>query len=124
MVQESDQRGGDESNEDPGVNSDNEEDEEFKVDCKYSEHFLLAFNFQFETISQPSPAPSSTRAETESRRSTESGSGLTRPNPPSSLSVSRTSSGRSRIEENQEWDAKLRGRRGGSQFVYIVQTTD
>jgi len=99
VVQESDQRGGDESNEDPGVNSDNEEDEEFK----------------FETISQPSPAPSSSRAETESRRSTESGSGQTRPNPPSSLSVSRTSSGRSRIEENQEWDAKLRGRRAMEQ---------
>ena len=39
MVQESDQRGGDESNEDPGVNSDNEEDEEFKVICTLSEHF-------------------------------------------------------------------------------------
>jgi len=103
----------DAANEDPGVNSDNEEEDEFK----------------FETISQPSPAASISRREpgelsqfartqqelsrtqqeapsaSSSRSST-----LSRPNPPATLSVSRTSSGRSRKEENQEWDAKLLGK--------------
>ena len=79
---------------------------------------------QFETISQPSPAVSISRREpgelsqfgrtqqeapsvSSSRSST-----LSRPNPPGTLSVSRTSSGRSRKEENQEWDAKLLGKPG------------
>jgi len=95
------------ANEDPGVNSDNEEEDEFK----------------FETISQPSPAPSisrreaggelsqigRTQQETPSASSSRS-STISRPNPPTTLSVSRTSSGRSRKEENQEWDAKLLGK--------------
>jgi len=95
----------DQANEDPGVNSDNEEDDEFK----------------FETISQPSPAPSISRREGEllpsARTHQEVGSAsssrsstLSRPNPPGTLSISRTSSGRSRVEENQEWDAKLLGK--------------
>jgi len=96
----------DQANEDPGVNSDNEEDDEFK----------------FETISQPSPAGSLRRREGEllpsvrihqelaSSASSSRSSTLSRPNPPNTLSVSRTSSGRSRVEENQEWDAKLLGK--------------
>ena len=86
---------------------------------------------QFETISQPSPAASisrrdpgelsqfartpqelsRTQQEAPSASSSRS-STLSRPNPPPTLSVSRTSSGRSRKEENQEWDAKLLGKPG------------
>ena len=82
---------------------------------------------QFETISQPSPAPSvsqregggevlpfarSAQQETASASSSRSSTLSSRPNPPGTLSVSRTSSGRSRKEENQEWDAKLLGKPG------------
>jgi len=105
----------DQANEDPGVNSDNEEEDEFK----------------FETISQPSPAPSisrregggellpfaRTQQETGSASSSRSSTLSTRPNPPGTLSVSRTSSGRSRKEENQEWDAKLLGKPAAKEQV-------
>ena len=85
--------------------------------------FTFHLFFQFETISQPSPAPSISRREGEllpsARTHQEVGSAsssrsstLSRPNPPGTLSVSRTSSGRSRVEENQEWDAKLLGKPG------------
>lgn len=96
------------SNEDPGVNSDNEEDDEFK----------------FETISQPSPAVSISRREGDqlslartqqevppsSSASSSRSSTLSRPAPPTTLNISRTSSRRSREEERQEWDAKLLGK--------------
>jgi len=106
----------DQGNEDPGVNSDNEEEDEFK----------------FETISQPSPAPSvsrregggevlpfarSAQQETASASSSRSSTLSSRPNPPGTLSVSRTSSGRSRKEENQEWDAKLLGKPAAKEEV-------
>ena len=88
---------------------------------EFSSHHLF---FQFETISQPSPAGSLRRREGEllpsvrthqelaSSASSSRSSTLSRPNPPNTLSVSRTSSGRSRVEENQEWDAKLLGKPG------------
>ena len=84
--------------------------------------YSKSFIFQFETISQPSPAPSLSRGqsgstfkrlEVETASSTKSTTpGL--PEPTSGLSVSRSSSGRSRISEAQEWDVKLRGKRGNS----------
>ena len=142
------------ANEDPGVNSDNEEEDEFKVGKLLSIHQMQFYAIsiihpivsyhhtttsflQFETISQPSPAVSISRREpgelsqfgrtqqeapsvSSSRSST-----LSRPNPPGTLSVSRTSSGRSRKEENQEWDAKLLGKPGMTKlriktFLHIV----
>merc|ERR1711971_1458257 len=51
-----------------------------------------------------------THQEVASSASSSRSSTLSRPNPPNTLSVSRTSSGRSRVEENQEWDAKLLGK--------------
>lgn len=92
VLQESGYKEDDEANQDPGVNSDNEDDEDFK----------------FETVSQPSPAPSL------SHKTPKTLDVDTKPTPvtprldPSS-NVPRSSSGR--WKKDQEWDAKLRGKR-------------
>jgi len=101
VLRESRYKEEDEANQDPGVNSDNEDYEEFK----------------------PSPAPSLSRGqsgstfkrlEVETASATKlTTSGLAEPT--SVLSVSRSSSGRSRISEAQEWDVKLRGKRAVEQ---------
>lgn len=72
--------------------------------------------YQFDTISQPSPAASLTRqgehpGSGESAASSRAGT-ASRRHLPTSTSFSRSSSGRSRAEEEKEWGDKLLGRRG------------
>jgi len=103
VLQESHQNEEEEgSNEDPGVNSDDEDGE-----------------FKFDTISQPSPAASLTRqgehpGSGESAASSRAGT-ASRRHLPTSTSFSRSSSGRSRAEEEKEWGDKLLGRRAVEQ---------